>query len=149
MGDILNAFNTEKNTHGKADEYNFDKNINELKIAMISGADMTAIEQLVRVLACVPTEKLNLVDGIINAVECKTCINQDDVTHMKNFYSNSDMTLNIKAEDCTKRSQTEKIRIYHTEYKFYNELYKPFLKVKYLISVAEYSEAAEILAQFK
>ena len=121
MGDILNAFNTEENVHGKADEYNFDKKIDKLKIAMLSGADMVAIEQLIRVLACVPTEKLNLVDGIINAVEHDTCINQNDVTNMKNFYSDGDMSLNIKAEDCTKKSQTEKIRIYHTEYKFYNE----------------------------
>jgi len=140
----------ENNTiFNKAEEYNFEKKIDSLKTADIYTSDMTAIEQLVAVLAHVPAEKLNMVDGLIDAVEFKTSIRQTEVSDMKNYYSGSDLSLSIQAEDCTKKAQLERIRRYHREYKFYNEVYKPFLKAKYLISVAEYPEASGILSQFK
>jgi hypothetical protein len=150
MGDLFNEFKTEdKKVYGKGDEYNFDKKVESLKTVNIDRDDMKAIEQLVQILAYVPADKLNLASGIISAVEHKTCIRDTDITGMRDYYSGDDASLTIQAENCTHRTQAAKLAEYHTQYKFYNEIYKPFLKAKYLISVTEYAEASGILAQFK
>jgi len=131
------------------EEYEFEKKINALKSASINDADINAIQNLVKVLAYLPAEKLDIASGIISAVERQTGIRDRDITQMRDYFSDGDRSLEINVEECTTSSQVAKITTYHRQYDFYHKFFKPFLKAKYLISVREYPEASGILAQFK
>lgn len=142
----------EKKVYHSTEEYEYEKKHNEemakVKPVAIDREVMSRMTNLLTILSHVPSEKLNAASDLISDFEFHGFFRDSEISEMRDRYSGKDESERIDPTEL-KEHELKSLTRYKNEYRFYNKMLKPYLKVKYLVSIAEYPEASGVLSQFK
>ena len=135
-------------TEEYAREKKQNKEMLKVKPVVLDREVMKRMTNLLTILSYVPSEKLNSASDLISDFEFHGFFRDFEISEMRDKYSGKDESESIDPTELTEIN-LKALALYKNEYRFYNDVLKPYLKVKYLLSVAEYPEASGVLSQFK